>query len=559
MLLIGAMAGSTALILLLLPRPYWLDEVASVLVANQPTWREVLRFAATDIHPPFYFFLLRLWGMAFGYSEIATGLLSLLLAAVAAGLVYHLGRVFGDTWTGAIAAVLFWCSATAVNFATETRMYTLVIIAALLATLALYRMATGGGIRYAWLYFGATLLGMYTHYFYWILVLSHGMAVVAFHVFSRGRFPWRRWALAVVSAGILFSPWLPIMIFRLAAKHSQLQLEVGRDWIPRLVFSAGRYALTILGSLLLNLPGQEQWWLWHASPPFWYQCALIFFVSLIFGRWYAGRWYLRYRFRRPTSGVVVLGASILGAIVLVSAFNLPIPRYYIFVGPLCALTAALLLRRLRRSRRNALAACAALMLVGGNWWYYFTVDSNRALYGWPGVAHFLSAQSEPTERVLILTAAFEEQMILDFYYRGPWPVESFLPRQYLDAQHPVLSRLRRVALDNITAQNVGELANYLDRYDVFWVVDGGSRFYADPQGVFWPWLLSHCGNATDYRITSANRQEFDLITRLTDCQADFSPIFAGQWRGKIAKYTNPLYPMMRAGGSRSLVKHTSGE
>ena len=56
---------------------YWRDEAFSILMA-QHKWTDISWLTAQDFSPPLYYYLLKVWIMVFGSSEIATRSLSLL-------------------------------------------------------------------------------------------------------------------------------------------------------------------------------------------------------------------------------------------------------------------------------------------------------------------------------------------------------------------------------------------------------------------------------------------------------------------------------------------------
>src|SRR4051812_36081578 len=72
------------------------DEVWS-LHAVALSWREMLDLLRADVHPPLYYFLLKLWTMVFGTGEVPVRSLSILLHFVAAGMVFQCARMLAGT------------------------------------------------------------------------------------------------------------------------------------------------------------------------------------------------------------------------------------------------------------------------------------------------------------------------------------------------------------------------------------------------------------------------------------------------------------------------------
>jgi uncharacterized membrane protein len=150
--------------------PLWLDETFSYALI-QHGFAEILRFTAEDVHPPLYYCLLKLTTLAFGTSDAALRLPSLLaalgLVALGAGPVR---RIWGDR-TGVIYALLALTSPGLLCFAQEARMYTLLALSACACTLYGY-LALIGRRRADFVVCGVVgVAAAYTHY-YGVLVTA---------------------------------------------------------------------------------------------------------------------------------------------------------------------------------------------------------------------------------------------------------------------------------------------------------------------------------------------------------------------------------------------------
>ncbi|MCK4588787.1 glycosyl transferase family 39, partial [Candidatus Woesebacteria bacterium] len=59
---------------------FWLDEATSALVARDMSFAQILsQFSPADFHPPFYYFLLKIWTATFGVSEVGARSLSIIV------------------------------------------------------------------------------------------------------------------------------------------------------------------------------------------------------------------------------------------------------------------------------------------------------------------------------------------------------------------------------------------------------------------------------------------------------------------------------------------------
>lgn len=209
-------------------RPLWYDEAFAVLFsAKGPSAMLYGTLSqqggvAADVHPIFYYTLLWLWQSLFGDSPVAVRGLSVLLGlgVVILGFVVA-RRLFGER-TAWVAGILLACAPFQVHYAQEARMYALLALALLGATLAVWR-ALERGRAVDWVLFGG--LAAAAQY-------AHNLAFVYLVPLSLTPVLMRRWrsALALGGAGLLalalYAPWL-------ASLPSQLARIEWAYWIPR--------------------------------------------------------------------------------------------------------------------------------------------------------------------------------------------------------------------------------------------------------------------------------------------------------------------------------------
>lgn len=200
----------------------WFDEAFSAYIIRF-NFVEIWQFTAADVHPPLYYWLLKVWSLLFGTTDIALRSMSVLFAGVAMVFGYMiLHRNFGQkaAMYGLVALAL---SPILVRYSQEMRMYTLVLAIALAATYVLQR-AVESNRRKTWITYGVLVsLGMWTHYFAAIVWLAHwawraltvakskklGVKKYIAAFFSKD------WIIAHVVAIALFVPWLPYLVKQL--------------------------------------------------------------------------------------------------------------------------------------------------------------------------------------------------------------------------------------------------------------------------------------------------------------------------------------------------------
>ncbi|MEU6895562.1 glycosyltransferase family 39 protein [Streptomyces sp. NPDC046557] len=198
--------------------PLWLDEAQSVAIAGLPLHR-LPQSLKVDGSPPLYYACLHLWMTAFGTGTVAVRSLSGVISVLSLPLFWLWGTVLGRTtrigaYALAIASVNPWL----IRYATETRMYSLVVLLVLLFGITLHRMrerpTLGRGAPVA-LTGGLLLL---THYWAIFLLAATAALLTANAIARPARRRDLRSALAVIAAALPFLPWAPIFTFQ--ARHT---------------------------------------------------------------------------------------------------------------------------------------------------------------------------------------------------------------------------------------------------------------------------------------------------------------------------------------------------
>ena len=207
----------------------WADEVLSVNIAGLDV-RHLLEALKHDGAPPLYYLLLHFWMRAFGTGSPAVRALSGLIGVATIVPMWFAGRRLDrrrsaaglqspDARTVAWAATLLLvASPFAIRYATEARMYALLILLGVLGYLAVMRSLE----RPSWgRLLGVAVLAallLYTHYWAFALVAVMGGTLAWLARF--GRADRRRPALltlgALVVGGLAFIPWLPTFRYQVA-------------------------------------------------------------------------------------------------------------------------------------------------------------------------------------------------------------------------------------------------------------------------------------------------------------------------------------------------------
>jgi mannosyltransferase len=195
---------------------FWMDEALSVGISSH-SLSAIPGVLRMDGSPPLYYLLLHVWMSVFGNTETDTHWLSLVFGMLAIPLGAWAAQSLFGRRAGWIAAVLFALNPFITAYSQETRMYTIMVVWGLLATVGLIQGFVYRRRKFLIMYALAQAVMLYTHA--WGIFFGVGAVVSLIPVYLHSE---ERRALlkdAVFSfgaAGILFLPWLPTLLFQAA-------------------------------------------------------------------------------------------------------------------------------------------------------------------------------------------------------------------------------------------------------------------------------------------------------------------------------------------------------
>jgi len=207
----------------------WGDEGSSLLLARY-SLAGIWEHAAFDVHPPLYFMLLHGWIGLFGEGILPIRLLSALAGIATVGLGVCLVDRLATRRAAIIAGVLLALLPTAVRYSQEVRMYSLLGLLLIGATLALICwVKRPQRQRHLVIYALLMSAALYTHYFAVLAALSHWLYLGLIRLLPgyRLRHIQRKdWWLANLAIVVLYLPWLPNLLD--LTQHME-ELKVGGD------------------------------------------------------------------------------------------------------------------------------------------------------------------------------------------------------------------------------------------------------------------------------------------------------------------------------------------
>jgi mannosyltransferase len=213
----------------------WVDEGLSVGIADRPAV-DIPGILRLDGSPPLYYVLLHFWMKVAGDSEQGVRALSLLLILIAIPVAWWGARMLFGERAGWVAAVLAATNPFMTDYAQEARMYALVILLSLVASVALLRTFAGDDPSPSrrWLVAFALALTALIYSHNWGLFFGAAcfvawivLVVLAPHELRTRR---RRDGLIAFGAvAVMYAPWLPTLAFQAAHTGAPWSQRPGYD------------------------------------------------------------------------------------------------------------------------------------------------------------------------------------------------------------------------------------------------------------------------------------------------------------------------------------------
>lgn len=441
----------------------WSDEGNTWALLSR-SFAQIAHDAAADIHPPGYYWLLKLWSIPLGTSAVAMRSFSALLGVLLVYLIYQIGRYLQPharpaiPWIALLAALGAALNPFQLYYSQEARMYMLLAVAGagLICSLLAYLHAPPRTPAATYALLGYVLcgaLGLWTHYSFPIVLMAAAIgygAEALFHPQREGR--GRTWVVWFGANGVIllfYVPWLPTAIARVFA------------WPAGGETTALATGLQLTMTMLLVGPRQTL----PAPPWLWLLIALLL----------------------PLLGAVAL-RSRRGNFLLLAWWMLPIGLMFgaglftdAFLKFLLTASPAWLLLCAGTVRLVPWPRPIALLLMGGAVLLavailpaYYTDPTVRDNYA--GVAQYVAAVADPQQDLVILDAPGQQE-VWRYYDPG-------VPILALPQERPAN---RDATLATLAAATAGRRNLYL----LFWATDE-----ADPDRIVETWLDEHAFKGT---------------------------------------------------------------
>ncbi len=199
----------------------WNDEGNSYVQATR-TFAEISVNAAADIHPPGYYWFLRVWRSLAGDSELALRYPSALAGVLTVALVYgiaarmHPTRLWMGDVAGFFAALLTALNTFNITYGQEARMYAALALWGVAGIWALVGFFNRPSFRRGLILAIINALGLWTHYAYPLVMLAQlfvalfwlGRIALRWNIATMLRGLWRYGVMNLIGL-LLFAPLLP--------------------------------------------------------------------------------------------------------------------------------------------------------------------------------------------------------------------------------------------------------------------------------------------------------------------------------------------------------------
>ena len=401
LLVLGGLILAGLALRLAVPRGIWLDEAISIHQAHLSLHDLFHDLYYGDRQPPLYHLTLWWTIRAFGDSEFAVRLPSLIAGTLVIPVLYELGRELYDRRTGLIAAAFAAVSPLLIWYSQEVRMYEFATLFGLLALLTQLRVIRRGTMLNWAAYILATAALLWSHYFGLLLIGVQQLVFVGVLLHrKRSGEPVKPFALGFAySAAVLAMQLVPLLAFA----HHQYQVTSAAAGSP-----SGTYDYLSFYSVLANMA----WSLWGYQPDaVTVLLAAMWPLALLASLVLLGR-----GGSRQTMSLAAAAIAVVVLLIAVSVFDhsyFEVRNFLILVPLVLLLLARLVTGWIHQPRARLLVAgVVALTLLAGLADQQLN-KANPRLFDFRGAVRDINANAGPNS--LILFEPSDMRYVLEYY------------------------------------------------------------------------------------------------------------------------------------------------
>jgi len=204
----------------------WHDEAFSALYIRYP-WGEMMHRIGLDVHPPLYYWVLRVWSYGAGDSLLSLRLLSILFGVLTVWAGYMFLRAAFGKKIALAGALLLALNPFQIQYALEARMYTLGTFLALWSSYFLVKALESENLHAKyWIGYTLTIAAaLYTHYYLVFTIAAQGLFLLIYCLRYRDGKKFIAGMASYIGAAILYIAWVPTFLAQIARVQESY-------WIP---------------------------------------------------------------------------------------------------------------------------------------------------------------------------------------------------------------------------------------------------------------------------------------------------------------------------------------
>jgi len=467
--------------------PYWFDEANTIFYVKQNVIR-MIQFTIHDFSPPFYYLILHLWVKLFGDSEIVTGFLSLIFDTLSVGAIFLLAKELFNSKTGQIAALLYFGSLISINYATETRMYSLLV---LLSTLSIYFLWTSlmTNKKYQWIFYVFfALLSLYTHYSFLFIIAGQILFVIILFYFLQNKTARinkiKHFLLSQIIIFIIFFPWLIVFIERVI----DTQIKAQYYW-TNVISPIHEHLIVFAGEIMLN----------HIFAPTGAKILILFAEVIILLLFLKGIFEIKLnnklnnifiKWKDKIIEITFLLLLIFIPLFILICINTDAARYVIVIAPLFCIILANGINSIKDKRVNTI--CVALIICISL--YSFSLNTKKrqldSFYQYKDITKYIEDNEKSSSREMILVNSYIDKTIINYYYQGGLDVVGFLPKT--ESQDHEINYIRNIGKTVVYPNNIHKIKKYVNDSQIVWLVLTKHHYIYDPLDLTAEWFQKNC-------------------------------------------------------------------
>ena len=206
----------------------WFDEVYSWKL-SQKSVTVIVSDTSGDIHPPFFYIVLKYWTELFNDSILSMRLLSVLTSLLSIIFIYKISKiVFNKNYLVIFILLLYAVSPVNIFYSQEVRMLSLNLFLCLGSVYYFLISFKDSSFKNLLLYILFSVLAIYTHYFAFLIIFTE-FIILILKVFTKTEkfSETKKLFISVFLINLFYLPWYPVFF---------QQVSKGQPWRTVLTF-----------------------------------------------------------------------------------------------------------------------------------------------------------------------------------------------------------------------------------------------------------------------------------------------------------------------------------